>query len=176
MGTAWGQGVVALDARGKLQNVYLSLDDYFSSTLVDTEGFRLQKHGVVYFIPPTSAAWVRLKYDMLGTTRIHYRHATATTFGTEVTGVATLSILQETRSWSTQYTLVSARDQVVAHLPEGKYIPIKDYTESNVETASQVGSILMGGINEMLIDDGRESGLVNYEIEASLVYLESYTR
>jgi len=163
---------MTLAAYSTLANLHASLDAYLASTLADTEGLALVRHGVARFIPPSAAAWVAVRFDELAGERRFYRQVTSSQVGTEVQGVLRLCVLQQTRLWDTRYTLTSARDAVVKHFPESGLIPLKDYSERGAEAASQVGVLLLDGLEETLVDDGRQSGLIQHEIRVRCRYLD----
>lgn len=162
---------MALTSASLLENVFASLDDFLGSAVSDTEGFPVQKHGVVRFVPPASSAWVVAQYHLLAQSRVHFRQMAAGYVGDEVQGTVELTLVEPRRSYSSTITVVSARDAVLAYFPVGGLIPILDFV-SGSET--QIGSLWITSRNERTLDDGAETGLVQHSVSIETRYLEVY--
>lgn len=174
---------MALLAGGLLQNVYASIDAYLQEHLLDAEGnaITVRLHGVRRFVPPVDAPWVEAHYDFLGI-QSQYRRQMGSLAGvsihsTERQGHLQLNIFQRARVFSTRYTTAAVRDLVVAVLPEGHLLSIRDYAHQ-VEgtTPDQVGLLVIDGLNEQVLDTGMRSGVIQHMVQCRTRYLEPFTR
>ncbi len=173
---------MALLAAGSLANVYASLDQYLTDTLVTGAGVALQGHGVRQFIPPTDDPWVQAHYDFLGLQSLYQRQIgrvtdTVAILGTERRGYLQLNLYQRARVWATRYTTAAIRDVVVGAFPEGSMMPVYDYTGmTHGGTLDEVGVMIFDGLKEHVQDTGIRSGMIQHVLQIATRYLEHYTR
>ena len=158
---------MTINVAGLLDNVQQSLDAYLGAL-----GYAVHQHGVRRFVPPTTEAWIKVRYDLLQTTRQFYRQVSLTEVGDEVRGTLELTLCQHARTFTQRYTLAAVRDAVMAALTPSDIVPINDYTGGG----AQVGVLLLYTVSERLLDDGGESGLVQHSMSVETRYIEAATQ
>ena len=174
---------MALLVGGLLQNVYLSLDVYLAVNLLDVDGIpiAIHQHGIRRFVPPVDAPWIETHYDFLGIQSDYRRQmgsiAGVSIHSTERRGYLQLNIYQRARIFTQRYTTAATRDLVVAALPEGHCIAIRDYVHAVGDVVpDDVGVLILDGVTEHVIDTGFQSGMTQHLVECVTHYLEPFTR
>jgi len=166
---------------GLVANVYQSLDAYLRTAIITGMGLALQLPGSRRFVPPPEEPWVTADYSLLTMERSFKRHIGGSRLGTEVSGLLSLAIYQQARIFATDYLrgLAALRDTLLGYFPESGMLPIYDFLQVSGTPPSdppQVAALYIEMVNDQVLDQGETSGVVCWQIQPTLRYLEEFTR